>query len=510
MYKILINVEGNERRIAIVRDKALEELSVERSDTEQIVGNVYKARVENVVSGMQAAFVDIGLEKNGFLHQSDIIDPDVSYKEMLDDEVEHFSPGNGAKQSGKIEDMIKEGQEILVQVVKGQIGTKGSRLATNISLPGRYLVLMPNSSKSGISRKIVNREERARLKQVLANLKIPKGMGVIVRTVGAEGEQDRFRRDLRYLIGVWRRICVKKVLSKAPSCIHQELNLVFKTLRDSLVDDVDEILVDNREEFRKVRKFVGLIFPEMKPRVNFYRGKEPIFYKYEIEPQIYKALNRKVWLRCGGYIVIDRTEALTTIDVNTGKHVGSKDLEDTVHKTNVEAAVEIARQLRIRNMGGIIVIDFIDMKNRRNQKAVLQKLGDFLKKDRAKTSISAISPLGLVEMTRQRVHESWIGDMYEPCQCCSGKGVVKGATTMSLEIRRNAKKIFSKSICKKLKVYCHPEVASRLTGEDAKEVKLLEKQFRCSVEFFRGDSIYSFENVIYKTDSGKKIDIKKI
>ncbi len=506
MQKILINVEGGEKRIAVLKNNTLEDFSLERLDNRKIVGNVYKGKVDNVMPGMQAAFVNIGLEKNAFLHSSDVLDSEVSCQELLDEEIEHF-PQDGNKMPGKIENLIKKDRDILVQVVKDQIGSKGARITTNISLPGRYLVLMPNSAKSGISRKISNREERTRLRKVLSELKIPKGMGIIIRTVGGGEETKKFKRDLNYLLGEWKRIRRRNIISKTPSCLHKELDIVLKTLRDVMADDIDEILVDDKREFRVVKRFVSIIYPEARSKVKFYDGREPMFDRFGIESEINKALSRKVWLKCGGSIVVDRTEALTTIDVNTSKHIGSKSLEDTVHRTNMEAAEEVALQLKLRNIGGIIIIDFIDMKSRRNQKAVLRKLEEFLKKDRAKTSISAISPLGLVEMTRQRVKESWIEDMYETCKCCSGKGVIKNSITISLEIIRNTRRILGKSKNQQLKILCNPEIAKKL--EHYRDLKVLERKFRVKIEI-TGDYNKNFEEVIYYDPNGKEIDLKRL
>ncbi|MDD5644879.1 MAG: Rne/Rng family ribonuclease [bacterium] len=506
MQKILINVEGGEKRIAVLKNNILEDFSLERVDNRKVVGNVYKGKVDNVMPGMQAAFVNIGLEKNAFLHSSDVLDSEVSCRELLEEETEPVSH-NGNKLSGKIENLIKKDQDILVQVVKDQIGSKGARITTNISLPGRYLVLMPNSPKSGISRKISSKDERTRLRSVLSELKAPKGMGIIVRTVGGGEETKKFKRDLKYLLGEWKRIRRRRLISKTPCCLHKELDIVLKTLRDVMSDDIDEILVDDKREFRIVKRFVSIIYPEARHKVRFYDGREPMFDKFGVESEISKALSRKVWLKCGGSIVIDRTEALTTVDVNTSKHIGSKNLEDTVHRTNMEASEEIALQLKLRNIGGIIIIDFIDMKSKRNQKAVLRKLEECLKKDRAKTYISAISPLGLVEMTRQRVKESWIGDMYETCKCCSGKGVIKNSITISLEIIRNTRRILGKYKNQKLKILCNSAIAGKL--ENYRDLKILKRKFRVEVEIV-GDYNKNFEDVTYYDSDGKEIDLKRL
>jgi ribonuclease G len=397
--KLIISIEKLERRVALLEDGQLEEYNVERERSRNIAGCVYKGRVKNIEPGLKAMFVDIGLEKNAFLHFWDAIPA------ALDSGVEEIERA-GRKQSKKrltakdIPSVYPVGSEVIVQVTKGPIGSKGPRVSTNLSFAGRYLVLMPFSDRSGISRKIEDPKERARLRKILRELDIPDSLGVIIRTVG-EGQRARyFVRDLHYLLEQWARIEQQIRDLPAPACVFQEPDLVERTVRDFLTDEIDEVVCDDRAEVDRMVDMVGLISRRARNRIKFYDGAAPIFETFGVQKQIDDAFHRQVWLKCGGYIVIDETEALVAVDVNTGRNKGGRDVEKTILQTNLEAAEEIARQLRLRNIGGLIIGDFIDMKNRKDQQLVYQRMRERLKRDKAKTHVLPISSLGLIEMTR--------------------------------------------------------------------------------------------------------------
>src|SRR6266404_577018 len=432
--KLVVSVEKLERRVALLENGRLEEYSVERESTRNIVGSVYKGRVKNIEMGLKAMFVDIGFEKNAFLHFWDAIPA------ALDSGIEEIDrPGKKQRKRitpKDIPNIYPVGPEVIVQVTKGPIGTKGPRVTTNLSFAGRYLVLMPFSDRSGISRKIEDPKERNRLRKILRELEIPEGIGVIIRTVG-EGQRARyFVRDLRFLIDQWAEVEQRIRDQPAPCRVFEEPDLVERTVRDFLTEEIDEVLCDDREATNRMIDIVGQISRRSRNRIHFYDGATPIFETHGVQKQIDDAFHRQVWLKCGGYIVIDETEALVAVDVNTGRNKGGRDVEKTILQTNLEAADEIARQLRLRNIGGLIIGDFIDMKNRRDQQNVYQRMKERLKRDKAKTHVLPISALGLMEMTRQRAAESISGTVYDTCPYCHGRAVVKSPMSMSVEIQR--------------------------------------------------------------------------
>src|SRR5213078_1801650 len=403
--EVIINAESLETRVAVLEEGKLEEFTIERATDERLVGSIYKGKVRNLEDGLKAAFVDIGFEKNAFLHYWDIV------PSSFDSSVEPVERDTRKRDKPRITQrdiprLYPPGSEIIVQVTKGPIGTKGPRVTTNLALPGRYLVLLPNSDQSGISRKIENQEERQRLKRILRSLTLPDGMGVIIRTVG-EGQQARyFVRDLALLLEEWSGIQEKIKKQSSATCVFQEPDLIERTVRDFLTEDVERIVVDSAPAHERMRAMISKISRRSADKVKLYTDHQPIFDRFGITRQLENAFSRQVHLKSGGYIVVDETEALVAIDVNTGRHKGGKDQEDAILKVNLEAADEISRQLRLRNMGGLIVLDFIDMKSRRDQQQVYQRMRDGLKRDRAKTHILPISQLGLMEMTRQRHSES--------------------------------------------------------------------------------------------------------
>lgn len=485
--EIIINAETLETRVGVLEDGRLEEFNIERTSDERLVGSIFKGKVRNLEDGLKAAFVDIGFEKNAFLHYWDIV------PNQFDSGVEIVEREGKRRDRPKITQkdiprLYPPGSDIIVQVTKGPIGTKGPRITTNIVLPGRYLVLLPNSDQSGISRKIENPEERKRLKKILRELDIPEGMGVIMRTAG-EGQQLRyFVRDLALLLEEWQSV-QQKIKSQPPAtCVFQEPDLIERTVRDFLTEDVERIVVDNVKAYERMRDMMLKIKARRAAgKVKLYTDSQPIFDRFQISKQLENAFARQVHLRSGGYIVVDETEALVAIDVNTGRHKGGKDQEQAILKVNLEAADEICRQLRLRNMGGLIVLDFIDMKSRRDQQQVYQRVKEGLRRDKAKTHILPISQLGLMEMTRQRHSESVRAAVYDDCPYCKGRGKVKSSLTMSVEIQRKLQEILKKRTRDEtdfqLRIVVHPTVLERLRTEDEKHLIEMEKRYFGKLSF---------------------------
>jgi ribonuclease G len=487
--ELVINVTSKETRIALIENGLLAELYIERGSDKGVAGNIYKGKVIRVLPGMQAAFVDIGLSRSAFLYVADVYE-DYSGLELM---MGAAAAGDGTAGAGEqgdnyplppsrsngapIEDMLHEGQEVLVQVAKEPIGTKGARVTTHISLPGRYLVLMPTMDHVGISRRIEDEEERKRLKELLARL-TPPGMGVIVRTASEGSSGDDFLLDMKFLIKLWENIQQRRVNATAPSVIHCELDICLRAIRDLYTKGVEKVVVDSEKEYNQILDFASTFMPQLKQSVELYDAEEPIFDAYGIEVEISRALGNKVWLKSGGSIVIEETEALTAVDVNTGKYVGKGNPEDTILKTNLEAVREIAYQLRLRNIGGIIIIDFIDMEREGGRERVYQALNEALKKDRAKVNILRISELGLVEMTRKRTRENLSRILCEPCSYCEGRGVLKSKTTLCFEIfreiRREAMNVPSKTIV----VSLHPAVADYMYEEERYAIEALENRLK--------------------------------
>lgn len=503
--KIIINCERLERRVALLENGQLEEYSIERTSEKNIVGSIFKGRVKNIEHGLKAMFVDIGFEKNAFLHFWDAIPA------ALDSGVEEVERKHGRKAPKKITSadipkIYPIGSEVLVQVTKGPISNKGPRITTNISLAGRYLVFMPFSDQCGISRKIEDPKERERLRKILKKLEIPEGMGVIVRTVG-EGQRERyFIRDLTLLIEQWRKIEEEVRAKGAPNCVFQEPDLIERTVRDFLTDEIDSVVCDSEEAVKRMGDLVGQISRRSKSRVQFYSEPTPIFEKFGIQKQIDDAFHRQVWLPCGGYIVIDETEALIAIDVNTGRNKGAKDVEKTILQTNLEAADEIARQLRLRNIGGLVIGDFIDMKSRKDQQAVLNRMKEHLKRDKAKTHVLPISNLGLMEMTRQRAQESLSGSIYENCPYCHGRGTVKSSTTMSVELQRTLHQVLRKHPdIHEYKVAVSPHLLSRLRSDDEELLVEIERRYACRLTFRSDPALHHEQFVITDASSGSEM-----
>ena len=504
--KLIVSVEKLERRVALLENGRLEEYSVERESSRNIVGSVYKGRVKNIEMGLKAMFVDIGFEKNAFLHFWDAIPA------ALDSGIEEIDrPGRKQRKriSAKdIPNIYPVGSEVIVQVTKGPIGTKGPRVTTNLSFAGRYLVLMPFSDRSGISRKIEDPKERNRLRKILRELDIPDGIGVIIRTVG-EGQRARyFVRDLRFLLDQWAKVEQLIKNEPAPARVFEEPDLVERTVRDFLTEEVDEVLCDDQESTNRMIDIVSQISRRARNRIHYYDGASAIFETYGVQKQIDDAFHRQVWLKCGGYIVIDETEALVAIDVNTGRNKGGRDVEKTILQTNLEAADEIARQLRLRNVGGLIISDFIDMKSRKDQQLVYTLMRERLKRDKAKTHVLPISQLGLMEMTRQRAQESLSDTIYENCPYCGGRGIVKTSMTTSVELHRTLNTVMRKyqDDVHEFRVILNPDVLKRLKEEDEESLIELERRYAGRL-MFRGDSTFHHEKFVI-TDANTGAELK--
>ena len=462
-----MSATAHESWVALMEDGQLVEMMLDRADHDRLLGDIYLGKVEAVLPGIQAAFIDIGTDKAGFLHASDL--------EMDDDDDENGGGGRHRRDRKypPIQDHIRKGQEIIVQVTKEPISTKGPRLTAEISLPGRFLVYMPGSSRVGVSRKIEDREERARLRK-LAKGVLPKDKGgIIVRTVSEELNQETFRKDFKSLSAKWRKVLKKREGVKAPSPLHGEAKLISGVIRDLFSNRFESITVDDKAIYNEILQYVKSVAPELKDRVRLYKGSESLFDKYGVEEEFQATLQKRAMLRSGGYIIIEPTEALVSIDVNTGRYKGKKDPESTILKTNLEATREIARQLRLRDIGGIIVCDFIDMDSQQNRDKVLNELRTHLGRDRARTKAFEVSSLGLVEMTRQRVRPSLFQTLTSACDHCEGTGRVYTPATVMRQIERSIRRVSVKGAENKLLIRMHPEVALRIMEEEPDFIRKL-------------------------------------
>ncbi len=500
--ELIINSEPLEKRVALLVDGVLEKFEIERHDADRMVGGIFKGRVKNLDPGLKAAFVDIGYAKNAFLHYWDMLPAaaDSSIEVVRVNKKKNALPAGQEPTVKDIPQLYPPGSEIVIQVTKGPIGTKGPRTTTNLSLPGRYLVLMPFSDQCGISRKIEDPKERSRLREMLNGLTIPEGMGVIVRTAGEGKRSVYFVRDLHILLKTWADIQAKLNSQRAPVCLYQEPDIVERTVRDFLTEDVDRVLIDNPEDHAACQTSVAQISQRSKGKIALYKDSIPIFERFNIERQIEQTYQRKVALPSGGEIVIDETEALIAIDVNTGSHKNRGGEEkNVIYAVNLEAAVEAARQIRLRNLGGLLVIDFIDMKERRHRNGVYEKLCEAMAEDKAKNHILPISQLGILQMTRQRQQESLSSNLYTDCPYCRGRGIVKSATTMSVELQRKLSSIVRRLVARKdskdysLRVMVHPGILERLRSEDANLLVRMEKDYGVKLAF-RADPSYHLEN----------------
>lgn len=474
--ELLVNVTPSETRVAAVENGMLQELHVERQSASGIVGNIYLGKVSRVLPGMQAAFVDIGMEKAAFLHASDII--------TYDDEKDQITSNSNTARD--IKELVREGQKIIVQVVKDPLGTKGARLTTDITLPSRYLVFMPDSKHVGISQRIENDKERSRLKSIVEE-HYEEGEGAFIVRTAAEGAgKEELAQDALFLKKLWQKIIKKKKKTRNQAVLYEDLSLAFRVIRDFITDELERVRIDSKLMYGELTAFTEEFMPEMTSKLEYYPGERPIFDLFDVEAEIKRALDKKVELKSGGYLVIDQTEAMTTIDINTGAFVGHRSLEDTIFNTNSEATQAIARQLRLRNLGGIIIIDFIDMDSTDHQRRVLHSLELALSKDKVKTKINGFSSLGLVEMTRKRTRESLEHVLCGTCPACKGRGYVKTVETICAELLREIVRVNRAYKADQFIVYASPAVAESLINDEYHNLAELEvfigKQIKVKTE----------------------------
>lgn len=525
--EMLINVsQAEECRIALLEDGILEELYTERTSQNNWVGNIYKGKIVNIEPSIQAAFVDFGVGRNGFLHISDIEpqyfrqagydpseimegrrsdDDDGDDQEEGEQESEergdsqrrqgHRPPRTGKLRSGRprfkppIQEIFRRGDEVLVQVIKEGIGTKGPTLSTYISIPGRYLVLMPSLGRVGVSRKIEDEDARRKLKAMMLELNIPKGVGFIVRTAGQERSRKELSRDVAYLLRLWK-VLVRRIKNQPGPCdVYEESDIMIRTIRDTFTEDIDSIVVDHPDAFHRAKEFMELVMPRYANRIELYESREPLFHRYKLESEIARIHQRVVPLKGGGSIVIDSTEALVAIDVNSGNFRGNEEnAEENAYHLNLSAAKEIARQLRLRDLGGVIVNDFIDMRKESHRRKVEKSLRDAMKRDRARTKILRTSPFGLIEMTRQRIRPSFKRSVYEDCPCCRGRGLVKTAESMSIEVSRLLMLACQQQHASRVVVRVHESVASYLNNRKRREIISLEESSGVSIQILPSET----------------------
>lgn len=494
--EIYISVDEYEKRVAILQDSNLEDFFLERVAHAHLAGNVYKGKVAQVVKGMEAAFVDIGLEKNGFLYIDDLLPEPVP----TGDDAVVFTEASEAPAAApkpvpqNIEQLLTKGQEVLVQVVKEPFGTKGCRLTSQVSLPGRFLVLMPYSKTIGISKRITDEKERLRLKEILRDIGLPKDMGCIIRTQALGLAKKEFARELRYLMNLWKNIRIKAARRQAPCLIHEECDLILRTARDFLGEEIHSLVIDNKDDYKRLMGFIGALAPHLRRRIRLYKEKMPLFEVEDIDHKIEEIFRQKIPLKKGGYIVIERTEALISIDVNSGSFVDRGKLEETAFLTNLEAAKEIARQITLKDLAGIIIIDFIDMEKSGHQRKVLQVLEKALERDKARSTIYPFSPLGIVQIARQRVRQSLESVMFEKCPCCEGRGRVKSIRSIAISVLRKIKQYLKLNQRRQLEAAVHPQIAMRLLNEDRMAITALEKRMWVKITVL-SDEHLSIEDV---------------
>ena len=508
--EIIISVEKLEIRVATLANGVLEDFKIEHPTEERIVGSIFKGRVQNLEDGLQAAFIDIGMRKNAFLHYWDMFPEDVARLEAME--------GGEARSHSRRRNYTKEeisrqypiGSEIIVQINKGPIGTKGPRVTANLSIPSRFFVLMPGSSLRGISRKIEDEKERKRLKKILLRLPVPNGCGLIIRTAGVGAAGSSFVRDMRSLLATWQSIQAAAAGKPAPACLYEEPDLVERIVRDSVTEEIDSIIIDSVGEYERVKSILATISRRARGILKHYDGVRSVFEHYGVEQQLEEAFRRKVVLKSGGYIIFDETEALIAVDVNTGQHKGAASQDETILQVNTEAVQEIARHLRLRNLGGLIVIDLIDMRHKRHRNAVYHTLKEALKKDKARTHILPISQLGLLEMTRQRVDESIESTMYMDCPYCNGRGSIKSTFNMSVEIQRRILAIMRQHQRKdktplSLRLTINPTILNRLRQEDEQLLLKMQEQFHGQLSFRPDPACHMEEISIVNAETNEEL-----
>lgn len=512
MYDILLNIESKEIRYALLKNGSLHDLIVERKKERQLTGNIYRGRVKNILHNIQSAFIDISEGENGFIHISDILENTKKFEELfdmdfdLDYDIKKMSEKQKQKQN--IEQILKPDQPVLVQVVKEPIGSKGARLTSNVSVAGRYLVLLPNSSHRGVSRKIEDRSARERLKKLIQAFEMPQDMGLICRTASATATTEMLVTEAHDLLNNWQNIQENFRTSSDPTLLYAESDLIKRAVITALDKRYDRILVDDQETYQNCKRLYNRYAGEHSLRVEYYRDKTPLFERFNVEREIEKTLRRKIWLPSGGYLFFDRTEAMYTVDVNSGRSTKTNgDVEESLVKINLEAADEIARQLRLRNIGGLVICDFIDMRSRKNQRRVMERLKECMKEDSAKCTVLGMSEFGLIEMTRQRNRESLIQTLFIPCPYCHGSGLVKSHESVSIEIERALKKIFNYHEELAIELYIHPELDRYLNAIDKPHWNKLAKSHKAQLVIKTDDRLHINDYQFYSLVTHQKLEV---
>jgi len=500
----LINSTEYEKRVAILEDDKLVELQVERPDTDRMVGDIYKGIIKTVLPGMQAAFVDIGLVKAAYLHSSDI--GKVSARHYDSEDLEEEAPAEIIRKKRRegIESVLKKGQEVLVQVIKEPISTKGPRVATEISIPGRFVVLVPDDDHIRISKRIMSWNEKKRLRKILTPLR-PEGFGLIARTEAENQKEKAFRDDIKRLLKLWYRLKRKADNLKAPAVIHKEEEMTVSMIRDIFTEDVAKVIIDNKEDYKKVISFARQIAPALKNRISLYHDDVPLFDKFNLEPEIEKMLDRKVWIKKGAYLIIDQTEAMVTIDINTGRFVGKYDQEETIYRTNFEAAKEIARQIRLRDIGGLIICDFIDMYNRENRRRLYEEYKNCFKNDRAKRAINPVTDFGIIEMTRERVRPSHMHVLSEPCPYCGGGGRILSRDTMATKVERWFVRARADRKFTDFHLIVGPLLAETMTDNGTNRIERMMKVYKFRINLVRDTTLAVNEYKVYDAKTNEDI-----
>ncbi|MBS0626126.1 MAG: ribonuclease E/G [Verrucomicrobia bacterium] len=513
MHEVLLNVESKETRFAYLKHGQLHDLIVDRKKSRQITGNVYRGRVTNILHNIQSAFIDINEGENGFIHISDILENTKKFEEMFDMDFEldyDISKMEATPKAKDISQLLKPDQAVLVQVVKEPIGTKGARLTSNISIAGRYLVLLPNNPHRGVSRKIEDKASRERLKKLIRSFEMPQDMGLICRTASASATTEMLIDEATELLHNWQAIVEKFNQANGSVLLYEESDLIKRAVTLCVDKKFDRLLIDDYATYQRCKTLYQKYESEHALKIEFYRDKSPMFERFNVEREIDRAVRRKIWLGSGGYLFFDRTEAMYTIDVNSGRsslNVSGGDVEETLVRINLEAAEEIARQLRIRNIGGLIICDFIDMRSRKNQRRVLERLKECMKEDSAKCTILGMSEFGLVEMTRQRSRESLTQTIFTSCPYCAGSGLIKSHETISVEIERALKKLIHCQNQYALKLVTHPELNRYLDTGDKDYYSRLAVVANAHIEYAINDNLHLNEFTFYSTLNGQKIDV---
>jgi len=511
MEEILLNVESKEVRQATLSHGQLKDLVVERKRERQITGNIYRGRVTNILKNIQSAFIDIEEGDSGFIHISDIVENAKKFEEMFDMDFDlNWEKGEKKKANTNVTDIsqhLKEDQPVLVQVVKEPIGTKGARLTSNLSIAGRYLVLLPNSSHRGVSRKIEDRRARDRLKKLIRAFEMPQNVGLICRTASALASNEALIEEAQDLFDTWQGIREKYEKSKGPELLFAESDIIKRSLIAAIDKKYERLMVDDYNTFQTLKRLYKRYEIEHPLKIEYYRDKVPMFERFNVEKEIERSLRRKIWLPSGGYLFFDKTEAMTTIDVNSGRsNSTSTDVEESLVQINLEATEEIGRQLRIRNLGGLVIVDFIDMRSRKNQRRVLDRLKECMKDDTAKCMILGMSEFGLVEMTRQRSRGSLMQTLFTACPYCTGTGHIKSHETVSIELERALKKAIQISQCFALRVVLHPHLYESLKGEDLKFLEEMSEEMNAKIAFETDDQLHLNDFHIFSSLSGEKIE----